>query len=41
MSEPIDQLRSRIDALDAELLKLLNQRAELARQIGGLKNGNI
>ncbi|GIX26724.1 MAG: chorismate mutase [Burkholderiales bacterium] len=41
MSEPIDELRSRIDALDAELLKLLNQRAELARQIGGLKNGNV
>ncbi|PZP64779.1 MAG: prephenate dehydratase [Azospira oryzae] len=41
MSEPINELRSRIDALDAELLKLLNQRAQLAREIGRLKNGAV
>lgn len=34
----ISELRSRIDAIDAELLRLLNERAALAQQIGTLKN---
>ena len=39
MSEEIDRLRGDIDALDAELLALLNRRAGLARRIGALKQG--
>lgn len=35
----IEKLRREIDRLDEELLRLLNQRASLAQQIGGLKNG--
>ena len=42
MSEKLKQLREQIDRLDDELLKLVNQRAELARQIGRLKeDGNV
>ncbi len=37
MSEKLIQLRKQIDLLDDELLKLLNQRAGLAQQIGHLK----
>ncbi|OFZ65745.1 MAG: chorismate mutase [Betaproteobacteria bacterium RBG_16_56_24] len=37
MSEELKQLRKQIDCLDDELLKLLNQRAGLAQQIGHLK----
>lgn len=37
MSEKLKQLRKQIDHLDDELLKLLNQRAALAQQIGHLK----
>jgi len=37
--EEIDKLRDAIDALDCELLGLLNRRAELARRIGALKGG--
>ncbi|MCR4303623.1 MAG: prephenate dehydratase [Gallionella sp.] len=37
MSEKLKQLREQIDHLDDELLKLLNQRAGLAQQIGHLK----
>jgi len=37
MSEKLKQLRKQIDQLDDELLKLLNQRAGLAQQIGHLK----
>ncbi len=33
----IDDLRARIDKLDAEIVRLLNSRAELAAQIGKLK----
>ncbi|MCX7628181.1 MAG: prephenate dehydratase [Methylophilaceae bacterium] len=36
--ERLKQLRDRIDAIDDELLALLNQRAQLARDIGSLKN---
>ena len=39
MGEDIDQLRSEIDALDAELLALLQRRARLAQRIGALKGG--
>lgn len=37
MSEKLKKLREQIDRLDDELLKLVNQRAELAQQIGHLK----
>lgn len=37
MSEKLKQLREQIDRLDDELLKLFNQRAVLAQQIGHLK----
>ncbi len=33
----LDVLRSQIDALDAELVRLLNQRASLAQQVGHVK----
>ena len=39
MSEDIDKLRRDIDAIDDELLKLINRRAEHARRIGSLKSG--
>lgn len=37
MSDNLKQLREQIDRLDDELLKLVNQRAALAKQIGHLK----
>ncbi|MFZ2540596.1 MAG: prephenate dehydratase [Gallionella sp.] len=37
MSEKLEQLRKQVDSLDDELLKLFNQRARLAQQIGHLK----
>lgn len=37
MSDKFKQLRVQIDALDDEMLKLVNQRAALAQQIGHLK----
>ena len=39
MSDEIEQLRREIDALDDQLLALVNQRAELARRVGALKRG--
>jgi chorismate mutase/prephenate dehydratase len=39
MSGDIDKLRAQIDALDDELAALLQRRARLAQQIGGLKGG--
>ena len=39
MAEDIDKLRSEIDALDGELLALLQRRARLAQRIGALKGG--
>ena len=39
MSEDIDKLRREIDALDGELLQLLQRRARLAQRIGRLKGG--
>ena len=41
MSQTLKPLRDRIDAIDAELLKLLNERAHAAHQIGTLKNDGI
>jgi chorismate mutase/prephenate dehydratase len=42
MSEKLNLLRKEIDRLDGELLKLVNQRAALAQQIGHLKeNGAV
>ena len=41
MAEPLKQLRSRIDALDDRLVKLLSQRARLAQRIGRLKAGAV
>lgn len=40
MSGDIEKLREEIDALDDELLALVNRRAELARRIGELKRGS-
>ena len=39
MSEDIAKLRTEIDALDKELLGLVNRRAALARRVGELKHG--
>jgi chorismate mutase/prephenate dehydratase len=41
MSEKLKQLREQIDKLDDELLKLVNQRAALAQQIGHLKEDGV
>jgi len=41
MSDELKKLRAEIDQIDAELLKRINQRADLARRIGTLKNGAI
>jgi chorismate mutase/prephenate dehydratase len=39
MSDDIDRLRTEIDALDGELVALLQRRARLAQRIGALKGG--
>jgi len=39
MSDQLKQHRDQIDAIDEQLLKLVNDRAKLAREIGNLKNG--
>ncbi len=39
MSEELDKIRAQIDAIDDRVLDLLNERAQLAQQIGHLKNG--
>lgn len=41
MSDELQQHRTRIDALDDEILKLVNERAEYAQAIGVLKNGVV
>ena len=41
MSEKLKELREQIDRLDDELLKLANQRAALAQQIGHLKEDGV
>lgn len=39
MTDPLKDLRDRIDGVDDEILRLVNQRAQLARDIGELKGG--
>ena len=41
MSDELLKLRDRIDAIDAELLRLLNDRAKIAQAVGHIKNGQI
>lgn len=38
--DPLNPYRAKIDAVDDTLLRLLNERAALAREIGRLKNGS-
>lgn len=40
MSDELKKFRTQIDSIDDELLKLFNQRAKLAQQIGHAKNGS-
>ena len=37
----LGKLRDGIDAIDGDLLRLINERAKLARRIGEIKQGNI
>jgi chorismate mutase-like protein len=39
VTDQLKQLRDRIDAIDDELLRLVNDRARLAREIGEVKGG--
>ena len=41
MSDPISDLRQRIDTIDDSLLDLLNKRAEIARQVGEAKKQGV
>lgn len=41
MTGELKKLRDEIDAIDEHLLKLINERARLARQIGSLKNDGV
>ncbi|MFN0317673.1 MAG: prephenate dehydratase [Burkholderiales bacterium] len=41
MSDTLKPLRERIDRIDAELLRLLNERAQTAHAIGTLKNDGV
>lgn len=41
MSEQLKQHRDQIDAIDEQLLKLVNERAALARKIGSLKDDGV
>ncbi len=41
MSNDLVNLRDQIDAIDAELLRLLNERAKLAQHVGHIKDGQI
>ncbi|WP_310448545.1 prephenate dehydratase [Sulfuritalea sp.] len=40
-SQELGRLREGIDAIDGELLRLINERAQLAHRIGEIKQGNI
>ncbi len=40
-SHELGRLREGIDAIDGELLRLINERAQLAHRIGEIKQGNI
>ncbi|HSD59464.1 MAG TPA: prephenate dehydratase [Burkholderiales bacterium] len=41
MEDRLKELRDRIDQLDDEILRLLNRRAQLAQEIGRLKDGSV
>jgi len=41
MSDQLKKCRDQIDAIDEELLELVNQRARIARQIGSLKDDGV
>ena len=41
MSDQLNKIRDEIDTIDNELLKLVNTRADLAKQIGQVKQGEI
>ena len=41
MSEDLQHLRAQIDAIDEQVLALINQRAQHAQTIGRLKNGTV
>jgi len=41
MSDPLKDLRSQIDSVDDELLRLFNQRAKLAQTVGEVKGGAL
>ncbi len=41
MAEDLQQLRAQIDAIDEQVLALINQRARHAQAVGRLKNGTI
>jgi chorismate mutase / prephenate dehydratase len=41
MSDALFHLRKQIDAVDTELLRLLNERAKLAQTVGDIKDGQI
>ena len=41
MSEQLKLHRDQIDAIDEQILKLVNERAALARQIGSLKDDGV
>jgi chorismate mutase/prephenate dehydratase len=41
MDDDLKRLRDQIDALDDELLKLVNRRAALAQDVGRIKNGMV
>ena len=34
---PLDEIRRKIDALDSELIRLLNERADLVHEVGEIK----
>ena len=40
MIEKINELRARIDGIDDQLLQLLSERAQVAQQVGRVKNGD-
>ncbi len=41
MSDRLSELRARIDAIDAEVLKLISERADCAHEIGQIKEGSF
>ena len=41
VSDNLDDLRKQIDAVDGELLRLFNQRAKLAQEVGEVKGGAV